>query len=352
MVERRDFADDDETRLFIVMGFACAFVGIAHVLMLLFFVLASIWPLVFINAVSVVVYVVAFLSSRSQHYLPAGLLVSFEIIIYAFITMVLVGFDTYVYLYFILALILQFIVPYAKTAVRAVVGVVIFLFLLTSAFVHISFDPYIDINSAFLIPFSCFNVILSMAAVAIELSINNFVERRISNIMADRSAEFELQAMTDTLTGLSNRREAERYFAEISNESSGGKRSLAMLDIDDFKNVNDTYGHAVGDTALRELSHEISDALRQTDKIFRWGGEEFLVVLNGAVVSDALSIMDAFRKRLSTSASVAAKLGFNFTVTIGVAPLDLDDVDGSIAAADQQMYEGKRSGKNKVVAYS
>jgi diguanylate cyclase (GGDEF)-like protein len=166
----------------------------------------------------------------------------------------------------------------------------------------------------------------------------------------------ETLATTDQLTGIYNR----RYFFDIANkELSRVKRhhtlcSLLMLDIDHFKNINDRYGHNIGDEALKLFSKTISSLLRDNDIFARIGGEEFVILLLDT------SKEQAFNKGLEIIKSVE-KLSINtyendllrFTVSIGVSPLNIDDIEiqCAISRADNALYQAKTHGRNKVVMY-
>ncbi len=131
--------------------------------------------------------------------------------------------------------------------------------------------------------------------------------------------------------------------------------SLLMLDIDNFKNVNDTYGHLIGDQILRELSRVISETVRKIDIPARYGGEEFVVILPETTKDDATIIAERLRKNIS-KISVAANetTTISPTTSIGVAQYPYDGIDPKtlINAADTALYHSKNNGKNVVSTYS
>ncbi|XQW85325.1 GGDEF domain-containing protein [Thalassotalea piscium] len=162
------------------------------------------------------------------------------------------------------------------------------------------------------------------------------------------------ELITDRLTGAKNR----NYFIDISKQLiSLAKRSNTPLsviacDLDRFKNINDTYGHAAGDKVLVEFSSNIKASLRVEDVFIRIGGEEFIILLPQINLDNAL--LTAERLRLSTDV-LAVKVGsdiLNVSASFGVAEVDLiQDIDYSVNNADVALYEAKRSGRNKVVAF-
>jgi diguanylate cyclase (GGDEF)-like protein len=177
-------------------------------------------------------------------------------------------------------------------------------------------------------------------------------------IALDNSRRVEImekQAVTDELTGLYNR----RAFADVGEKEVGRARryrrplSLILFDIDHFKNVNDTYGHPVGDHVLRLLTKLVTRTTRSTDHVCRYGGEEFIVLMPEAGHDEGLAMADRLRLEISRMTIVAAGTGeIALTVSCGVAELRPDDpgedLDGLIARADRAMYQAKAAGRNTV----
>lgn len=158
---------------------------------------------------------------------------------------------------------------------------------------------------------------------------------------------------TDPLTGLSNR----RHFLEVAGgiiteyQQAGRPVSLLMVDIDHFKRVNDTFGHAAGDKALRLLSATLKESTREADCVARLGGEEFALLLPGATSATAQDIAERICRHASTLVIVDdAGKSFGFTLSIGLtslAPADTRPED-MLARADAALYRAKRAGRNRV----
>jgi diguanylate cyclase (GGDEF)-like protein len=162
------------------------------------------------------------------------------------------------------------------------------------------------------------------------------------------------QAVTDELTGLSNNR---RFRELISKEAARAHRfghdlSLILLDIDDFKRVNDTYGHLQGDEVLRTIGEVLSSASRGVDEPARYGGEEFAVALPETDLSGAVELGERIRARIESEAiqRIDSSGTVRVTASIGAAsiPASADSAQALVAAADAALYEAKRSGKNRV----
>ena len=173
-------------------------------------------------------------------------------------------------------------------------------------------------------------------------------ERTAESLDRDFEA-LEQLAATDPLTGLANRRGCEKSIASEISRAERERKPLSciLLDIDRFKQVNDTLGHHAGDQVLRELSAMLRQAVRAYDIVARWGGEEFLLVLPGADLEAARSLAERIRigvQKLPTSAFGG------LTISAGVAEFDAHyDFEATLRLADRRLYEAKSGGRNTVV---
>lgn len=159
----------------------------------------------------------------------------------------------------------------------------------------------------------------------------------------------ELMSETDTLTGLNNRR---RLLEVFNKEKSRAERyndvfSVIIYDIDFFKKVNDLHGHLVGDDVLKTLSDIVKDNTRENDYIYRWGGEEFLIISTNKNVYEAAGLAE--KLRLIVEKHKFDKVG-SITISCGVTQFENgDDLESMIARADVGLYDAKTNGRNKVV---
>lgn len=168
-------------------------------------------------------------------------------------------------------------------------------------------------------------------------------------------ARLREQATRDHLTGLHNR----RYLDEcLVREIARGGRSVLpvavlMLDIDHFKQVNDTYSHSAGDAALRAVSRALLEDARAGDTVARFGGEEFVIVMPEAGKADAFQRAEEIRQRISETSVDLIEYVFSLTVSIGVAEFPSDGMTAEeiITACDSAMYRAKESGRNTTVAF-
>ncbi len=157
-------------------------------------------------------------------------------------------------------------------------------------------------------------------------------------------SKLELQSRTDELTGAANRREFDKQFnRSVERYNRYGTRfSVVLLDIDKFKDVNDTKGHIVGDRVLKEVTEIIQKRIRSIDLLARWGGDEF-IILAECGKEDAAETAERIRQ-------AAEKIDVDVSISCGVAAFNSDDTLESITArADRAMYESKQSGRNRVI---
>nr|WP_295832059.1 PleD family two-component system response regulator [uncultured Azospirillum sp.] len=163
-------------------------------------------------------------------------------------------------------------------------------------------------------------------------------------------------ALTDSLTGVFNRRYVNAHLPRLLERAIDSHKpvSVLMFDIDHFKVVNDTYGHAIGDEVLREVTARASRNLRTFDLVARLGGEEFIVILPDTDGEAALIVAERLRSRIAdTPFTVSAGRGeINVTVSIGISIGGRlgDTAEGLVRRADEALYEAKRSGRNCVIA--
>lgn len=158
-------------------------------------------------------------------------------------------------------------------------------------------------------------------------------------------------AMTDDLSGLPNRRYASEYLQSKMNEfrSLGVPFGLAFLDIDNFKKVNDVYGHSVGDEVIQLVARTSMNSLRKSDLMARWGGEEFIAIFIGIDEDELAIVSEKLRYLIENSMLRSSENVIKATVSIGATMArELDSVDDIINRADALMYQSKVSGKNRV----
>lgn len=170
--------------------------------------------------------------------------------------------------------------------------------------------------------------------------------------MRQRLEELQELAMHDPLTGIANRRFVEINLAARLEELKryGFDFSVMFLDADNFKLINDTHGHAVGDRILKMISATVANSLRSFDIIGRWGGEEFIVLLINTKKEDMVNLAERLRKLVEKSA-LTLENGEILKITVSVGATSAqngDTVESLVDRADKLMFESKRRGRNRV----
>jgi diguanylate cyclase (GGDEF)-like protein len=163
-------------------------------------------------------------------------------------------------------------------------------------------------------------------------------------------------AQTDALTGLDNRRYVEERLDEMFGHSRRLKEPLAvvMCDLDRFKSVNDTFGHQAGDAVLKQLARILKQEAREIDRVGRYGGEEFMLLLPGTVLDAAVTFAERVRKAVETHTFTFDGGTLQRTMSCGVAAWPhprIEDCDALVKAADDALYVAKETGRNRVIRF-
>lgn len=194
----------------------------------------------------------------------------------------------------------------------------------------------------------------NLSIKAIQERVLKYSIRQFVDIISNK--QLQKESITDELTGAFNRRYAmkllkEKFNRAVLNPETGF--SVAMIDIDNFKSVNDTYGHLAGDAVLKKVVESFSKALREVDVIGRYGGEEFLILISTRK-DVALKVCE--RVRTSVESAKTAWNGTELWVTVSIGLVSFDSniktVEEMVAMADLSLYKAKKLGKNRVVRYS
>jgi diguanylate cyclase (GGDEF)-like protein len=315
---------------------------------MIFYLVQGITFLFFLNCGSLLAYTVALLLLKGKKYKFIGFIIAIEATVYASVWAYMCGISSYIVGHFLLIIVMLILFPYGTAKIRK--GMILFIFGIITVLglrdAHTS--PSIVFSEQLNQFITMINIYIMLFGIILEISINTFVHLIVARVKEGRLTELTSQIYTDPLTSLYNRRYTQIYFNNLKPQN--GCICVAILDIDNFKLINDTYGHPCGDEILVFLSHFLQSSLRKTDRIFRWGGEEFLIIMEHVTIHEAQPVMDKLRSRLAeTEINTKQKGILSITITAGLAPFDITNQDASIEAADKNLYIGKRSGKNQVV---
>lgn len=222
--------------------------------------------------------------------------------------------------------------------------------------VYSSYMPYLyksyksseDIETFFTY-FNTFIAFIGLIFFNVLLSIEySYVKKRLVN----ENSKLDNYATYDPLTNLLNRRstDAKLKYLFDAHYHDEDAFSIIMCDIDKFKSVNDTYGHDAGDYVLKEVAWILKDTVRDGDVVGRWGGEEFLIIVNNNKANAAI-LAERIRSQVEAHTYTYKNNTLNITLTLGVSSYHANtDINSLVKSADQKLYRGKQNGRNQVVA--
>lgn len=196
-----------------------------------------------------------------------------------------------------------------------------------------------------------FPILLSLAILLTLLY--EFINWKTQYLLIHVNQSLEETAAKDTLTGLLNRRSFESVMDEALSEARRRKDLklyLLLIDLDHFKKINDTYGHSAGDDVLVGIAKVLNKMSRSSDSVFRWGGEEFLLVLKAKEDADAKTVAERIHKGVQSEVFALGEAELQMTVSIGFHAYDVNlSVSQNVNMADSYMYQAKRTGRNKII---
>ena len=315
--------------------------GFVHAVLLLIFWRGGVTPLVLFNVLSVVVYTFCYILCRFGHIMPVYVSIILEVTFYTVVSTYYVGLrcGTYCFLFSIIPIIIYFGCKLFKGRRR---------------WMYIRFynaEPIYVVSpelSIILVVFSAFAMVFAtMFYNAIYIfSVENIVVN-----LEERNKQLSVDAQEDALTSLLNRRGFLPLIRSLMSSNRKKHFCVAFCDLDDFKRVNDSYGHEAGDAVLLHTTMIISQELPGCD-ICRWGGEEFVILLRDCDMATAKINVERLRKTIESNPTVFVGKQIFVTTTIGLE--EYKDTyrkpEEIIKKADERMYYGKQHGKNVLIA--
>ena len=228
---------------------------------------------------------------------------------------------------------------YLHSILLAPVAMLVYL---SSYILHLHHTPAYVMPDAVNICFHIAWTVIVFGIVLTFLQIFVFITTRSQEVLSH-------EVVHDELTGLPNRVYIRNYFRQMESAEDRSGYWIAIADLDDFKAVNDTYGHNCGDYVLKTVAKQIQ-SLSVGVEVCRWGGEEFLIIGHRSL-ADAMDELERLRARVETYPFSFEGTALHLTVTIGLAWLgEEQSIQACIGAADRKLYEGKGAGKNRVCA--
>lgn len=321
------------------------------------FLLAFLWlgfkVLAIFSFAGTITYLICFLLIKYKHIRAAILLAVFELFTIVWFQIHYLGWSSGFQFYILCIMPVLFLSEFLTMIMKIIMAflcIVYYIFILPIPTKLIPIMPYpYDITNVF----GMINILIVFVGLSIIMHYYYSLVLNSETKLKEANTCLELLTETDALTGAYNRRHMMRV---IENEIALFKRKqlpflIAMVDVDNFKLINDTYGHDCGDQVLKEIVRRICEVIRQNDIVARWGGEEFLFLLPETNLSNGLHVMDRIRGIIADSPMNCDQGSFYVTITIGLALYkDKYDLKDIVKIADENLYRGKKSGKNCIIA--
>ncbi len=342
------------------MGFVILAILLVRLVSVALFQAFQVWVMVLYNVMAIVFYVALYNWARYGSTKNVRMLVFLELAVQITLSSKLIGLGAGFYVFGLGLLPLFYFIAAGSEDAHSVrhifwagtASVVVGLFL-TGVFLYVDRKPPVYE----LTPAS--NKILFLTnlwtMILIDIGLSHLFlldQKSLYDNLESRNEKLDLEASVDPLTSLYNRRAMETLLEDAmeSARTRGARFGLIMCDIDDFKKINDTFGHDCGDEALVSASAIMRGSVREGDYVCRWGGEEFLILVKGDMET-TVAAAERMRERTEGWTTQTPKGDIRFTMTMGVATyMPGFNMETHIEIADRRLYYGKRHGKNQVVS--
>lgn len=335
--------------------FTVSIVGFVHVVLLAIFGMADIAPMMLLNSISIAIYVVCFVLSNADHIVFVYSAVIVEVTAYSIISTYFVGLrcGTYCFLFSIVPIIIYFGCNMLKGNKR---WIVIGLLLLNFSIFAILYSTFYKIEPIYKLPQEMTLVLVIFSAFVMVFStmfynaMYIFTTEKMMINLTKENKQLSADAHEDALTSLLNRRGFLPLVKSLMHSYNYGRICIAFCDLDDFKQVNDSYGHEAGDEVLKHVTTIIEQELPGCD-ICRWGGEEFVILLRDCNMEQAKVKTERLRNIIESEPTKFVGKQIFITTTIGLEEYQpvYTEPDVMIKKADERMYYGKQHGKNVVI---
>ncbi len=339
--------------------FFVLFCLLVHILILTYSLVFGITLLAIFNCASILCYIVSYIIlMRGNNILPfyIGYM---EIILHSFATNLIIGNQYGFSLYFLVSVPMAFnlLHDYNK---KSSIYKSLFLSFLSFLLYTICYALSKSINPLYQSPelkktvtyVFMINILIAFLSSSMFCLIFIYETDEAMNKLYNKNKELNVLANRDTLTGLYNRRTMTEHVMRMYEDFEETKVPFALIicDIDDFKMVNDSLGHDCGDLVLKSLARVLTGLTRDNDFLCRWGGEEFLILLNNINLEQARATAERFRSKIKETEMRYKDTVLSVTMTFGVAVADESTTyEELFRLADHRLYEGKNNGKDQVV---
>lgn len=331
---------------------------VAHLVYIFFFSAVRSYFMAFFNVFSLAFYIILFIVFLNRKYLGVMIFLFIEVCVHSFFASVVIGYNSGFELFIICVVFSTFHVKKITQATRKVIyALIAFAFITLVTMRFIPNIPELTVlrvypSEGYLSFIFLFNAIMAFTMVSFFLIIFLDDVELDNEILKRRNARLMELARIDSLTGLLNRRAMKKRLEDAfqSKLSYGVDFVVAIVDMDNFKQINDQYGHVIGDQMLKRVASIIHKKVRETDYVCRWGGDEIMILFNKSSVEGAVSIAKRIHAEICGTKMHYDQNTLEVTVTIGMSSSEnhylLQDI---LMEADRRLYSGKRAGKSLIV---
>lgn len=336
----------------------CA-IGTVHVFLVALFCFLHVTPLILLNICSVLLYINCLLAIRHDRDLRKVFYATYlEIIIQSFAATICIGWRFGFPQYVIALVPFGYYMCHAlldskrRYVIATLLGLIAFASFISCRVLSMYLGAIyqVDMPNWGVLCVYIFNSFCNFAFLFLITVIFLVEMQTATNQLQRQNAVLDHMASIDPLTDLYNRRSMHAFLGDAVEAEDNIPFCLIMCDIDDFKKINDTYGHDTGDTVLKEVAQMVKEQVGSSGYACRWGGEEMLLIVHGDL-EQACQTAENIRRKVEGFVFCLNGQSIHCSITIGVAPHQKGrTIDHTITHADNNLYYGKRNGKNRVVS--
>lgn len=327
---------------------------LCHTVLLLMFLCTKVYFMVFVNIGSLMTYMVSFFVARKGKHRALYNILYFEVMLHVVLATWMVGIDCGFTLYCIAVIPVSYFCYYGLAAEKKEKKFLPLSYTILSIMIDIilgnwAHKPVYVLEGRIIEIFYNVNYGITLTTSVFFMSTFTIYMLSLQEKLMNQNATLEVLSMTDTLTGLGNRRIVEEFEQDAASKEAVYCAILA--DIDDFKKINDTYGHDCGDAVLVMVSNSFRQEIRKNDIVCRWGGEEILVILPFCSLENAEKVAQKIQDKICSTVVEFEQYHVHVSLTYGVAEsTEGQNTDEVIRMSDKYLYYGKQHGKNQVVS--
>ena len=336
-----------------IFNFTTFFGAIAHGSFIFLFLFIDVKEMAIFNIFSFLTWLIIYLFLKDNYPRIAYISGYTEVTLHAVLATYYIGWDSGFHYYIFSTVIVLFYMSYFKNKMKITLSIFAVSLYIVLFYSFTDFNPVYNINETVLNFLFCSNIIIAFFIFGFLTYFYNRAANKAERKLERANKKLTSMATTDHLTGLLNRRSMINYLEMAIDKynKTGANFTIIMIDIDDFKNINDKYGHDCGDKVLTSVANIMNKNIRKNDLIARWGGEEFLILLKNTTHNEAEIVAKKLKKSINKKSIPCINNKLDLTMTFGVKQFE-KDLDSCINKADKALYQGKNRGKNCVIVYN